>query len=91
MIFSDDRLSRRAQSTFSRFSQIYGLDITALIARLLFSLQGDDEADGGQAPEEDEELAEVDYEGDHIAPGRGFEVAKGSSMDLGKDWKDLKE
>lgn len=67
-----------------------------LITRLVSALQGDDDANGGTAQlEEDDEMMmatqpeeENEYHGGGI--GRGFEVAKGSMKDLGKDWGRVK-
>ncbi|OCF31971.1 hypothetical protein I316_06356 [Kwoniella heveanensis BCC8398] len=47
---SPSKLPKRASTTFSRFENIYDLDIPSLFQKILSSLQGDDEADGGTAP-----------------------------------------
>ncbi|WWD16977.1 hypothetical protein CI109_101411 [Kwoniella shandongensis] len=99
VLFSEDKLPRRAETTFSRFADIYDLDIPLLLERLVASLQGDDDATGGVPPDFEDEDEEVEYDADGVgigdewteAPGRGFEVAKGSVEDLGSKFSLLKE
>ncbi|WRT66695.1 uncharacterized protein IL334_003656 [Kwoniella shivajii] len=94
LIFSSDDPPRRASTTFSRFTDVYDQDIPFLLRSLLSSLQGDDEATGGFPPAFDE----IEYgEEDMIdpwaenGPGRGLETAKGSQVDLGAGWIQLKD
>ncbi|WWD03208.1 hypothetical protein V865_001258 [Kwoniella europaea PYCC6329] len=97
VLFSHDSLPKRAEATFSRFSEIYDLEIPLLLEKLLASLQGDDEATGGIPGDFDEGEMEEDEEMiDGADPwaedlGRGFETAKGSDGDLGPGWIQLKD
>ncbi|WVW84288.1 hypothetical protein I302_106319 [Kwoniella bestiolae CBS 10118] len=99
VLFSPDALPRRADTTFSRFTEVYDLELPLLLGKILASLQGDDEATGGipgdfvegeQDEDEDEEMIDG---ADPWAedPGRGFEIAKGSEGDLGAGWIQIKE
>ena len=93
-----------------RFLNVHNLSISVLLTRLLFALQGDDEASGGRAldaqdalssvadgEDDDEDMVEEDEEmmfesqTGAVGPGRGFEVAKGSSHDMGEQWGKIKE
>ncbi|WVR06740.1 hypothetical protein IAU60_003775 [Kwoniella sp. DSM 27419] len=47
LVFSETDLPRRAETTISRFATVYDTRLKALLGRLLASLQGDDDADGG--------------------------------------------
>lgn len=93
LLFAEEALSRRAQTTFARFKYIYDLDMLCLIERIVKSLQGDDDANGGEPPEEDIfDDGEVELDCAVVEElGRGFEVAKGSVGDFGKGWTVLKE
>ncbi|WVQ67429.1 uncharacterized protein L199_005626 [Kwoniella botswanensis] len=97
VLFSPDSLPKRAETSFSRFSEIYDLEIPLLLEKLLASLQGDDEATGGIPGDFDEgelEEDEVMIDGaDPWAedPGRGFETAEGSDGDLGPGLVQLKD
>ncbi|WVQ99753.1 hypothetical protein IAU59_006895 [Kwoniella sp. CBS 9459] len=86
--FSPSKLPPRAERSFSRFENVYDLDIPSLFQKLLSSLQGDDEADGGMAAglddgvegdgDTDNELEGVDPWADGIGsqgpiPGAAFE------------------
>ncbi|WVF71109.1 hypothetical protein IAT40_005906 [Kwoniella sp. CBS 6097] len=69
--FSPSNLPRRAETSFSRFENVYDLDIAALLQKLLSSLQGDDEADGGTAPDPDDGVegdGDTDTEIDGVDP-----------------------
>ncbi|WWC62233.1 uncharacterized protein I303_104829 [Kwoniella dejecticola CBS 10117] len=95
---SSSNLPKRAETTFTRFTEIYDLEIQPLLEKVLASLQGDDEATGGVPPDfdntdvEDEDANMVDGTDPWAEePGRGFEVAKGSSADLGAGFVQLKD
>ncbi|WWC88980.1 uncharacterized protein L201_003895 [Kwoniella dendrophila CBS 6074] len=96
VIFSPNNLPKRAETSFSRFHEVYDLEISSLLIKLVYSLQGDDEATGGIPPDVDDEVTDEDM-GDDIDPwvddnlGRGFEMAKGSQADLGAGWIQLKD
>ena len=88
LLFTEEDSPPRAEITFARFLSIFDQTISEVIPKIVRSLQGDDEATGGSAPDvEYEEQVDEDWTG----PGRGFEVAKGSIGDLGKNWTTLKE
>jgi len=92
VIIADEELSPRAQTTFSRFTEIDDFDIKTVIQTIIMSLQGDAEASSGRPIHQDdfsdEDIAETDWVEE---PGRGFETAKGSDGDLGKSWGSMKE
>ncbi|KAK8864709.1 hypothetical protein IAR55_001963 [Kwoniella newhampshirensis] len=77
IIIADDEMPSRAETTFSRFLDIYDLEISSLVEIFVASLQGDDDAS------DDEEWFEQ--------PTRGLETAKGSAEDLGDKWSIVKE
>ncbi|ODO08329.1 hypothetical protein L198_00053 [Cryptococcus wingfieldii CBS 7118] len=60
-IKSTQKLPRRAQRTFNRFTDIYGLSVPTLFQKLLASLQGDDEATGGD-PDDVSDMEDEDDE-----------------------------
>jgi hypothetical protein len=45
--FSDDDPPKGSARKFDRFSEIFDMDIKAVVTALITSLQGDDEIDGG--------------------------------------------
>jgi hypothetical protein len=47
LCFSDDNLPKRSARTFTRFTEIFDMDIKEVVIALVMSLQGDDEIDGG--------------------------------------------
>ena len=70
-----------------------------LIKRILKNIQGDKSANAGERGEapnesetEDEDMDVIDgFEQSWYEIGRGMETAKGSELDLGAAWKELKE
>ncbi|KAL7422062.1 hypothetical protein Q5752_003837 [Cryptotrichosporon argae] len=86
IIYADDP-SPAAEVAFSRFFHIYDMRLAALVQRFISAVQGDDDASGGRARDEDgtdDEDEDFDFGGDGI--GRGFETAKGSQADFGTEW-----
>jgi hypothetical protein len=55
LLYTED-LPRRAEKTFDRFNTVLDLDIHALLGKIVASLQGDDEASGGHAEEDEEDI-----------------------------------
>ena len=72
LCFSDDNLPKRSARTFTRFTEIFNMNIKEVVAALVMSLQGDDELDGGasrslndaQGSASEEEEEENEWEGD---------------------------
>ena len=97
-MFSDDSVSSEVENTFGIFSQIYNLRLEPLIHSIVRSLQGDNTADRGACVDsdgEEEQDQDDDMEPESLTDnwptvGRGFEVARGSDLDLGTAWTDLK-
>jgi hypothetical protein len=101
LCFSDDTLPRRASRTFTRFSEVFGLNINQVVAALVASLQGDDDIDGGASmmlspvgdegegsDEEDEEWEGEEPESqDYMPMTTGAGSAKSGA---GMDWDLLK-
>jgi hypothetical protein len=72
LCFSDDNLPKRSARTFTRFTEVFDMDIKEVIISLVMSLQGDDEIDGGasgmlidaQGSTSEEDGEENDWEGE---------------------------
>jgi hypothetical protein len=47
LCFSDDNLPKRSARTFTRFAEIFNMNIKEVVIALVMSLQGDDEIDAG--------------------------------------------
>ena len=91
--------ARRAHTrAFERFSSAFDLSVKDLITRLVSALQGDDNANGGTAEDIEDIAMGMGGDGDDdmfgdgpvVQVGRGFEVARGSQADLGRDWGKVK-
>ena len=94
LIFADEEVPPRALGTFELFTNVFRLNLTELIQKIVHSLQGDDTANGGEPEDVDPEeppLFSLEEEDRYDFIGRGFETAHGSKLDLGDKWGVLKE
>ncbi|WVQ80119.1 hypothetical protein IAT38_002220 [Cryptococcus sp. DSM 104549] len=90
-IFSHDKLPRRAAQSFLRFVDCYDLDLPRLIGRLVASLQGDDEATGGEPRDESDEDEDAGEEEEAWMDETERELMKGhQGGDVPAGWTMLK-
>ncbi|WVQ77891.1 hypothetical protein IAR50_007596 [Cryptococcus sp. DSM 104548] len=90
---SQQKFSRHAQRTFNRFTDIYGLSVTTLFEKLLASLQGDDEATGGE-PDDISDMKDGDDDEDVIVDDPWVEEAEKQiteSEEVPAEWTSLRK
>lgn len=93
LLLTDSELPRRSKSTFSRFQSVHEMNLQTVITKIIMSLQGDDDADGGTPPvthgqdhtAEEEEGGDGDGDGDGWEETeRGYDFTKTNSTILEK-------
>lgn len=97
LVYSEGKVNRQAEKTFSRFAKIHHLPLPALYSRILASLQGDDEANGGKgvvASQEEDEETEEELDEDEMDDAGGditFKNISMASFSRDSDWSSLRE
>lgn len=96
ILVGEGKVPRRANTTFGRFCSIYDLDLCALVQHVIRSLQGDDDADGGEPTSEAEDAEDnglgLDEEGVWLGVQSGpSTVMQGGGGDLSGHLPELKK
>jgi hypothetical protein len=101
LCFSDDNLPKISARTFTRFTEIFDMDIKEVVIALVMSLQGDDEIDGGasrmlidaQGSTSEEEAEDNEWEGEEPESQDYMPIPTTAGVPAGRggmDWDLLK-